>query len=371
MSVEHENELKKTRRRRLALILPGHNEELIIATTIRSAVAAGLSIKDIYVVDDDSSDNTRRLALRYLPTSHVLTVKRSGKARAVKQAIEKFAIVERYTWVHVADADSVFCPDYFRIYQRHLNANEHVAAVGFVQSMRGNWIATYRSFSYTYGQHIFRRLQSWLGIISVLPGPVTCFRTDIIKRFDFDSESLTEDFDLTLQIHRKKLGRIRFIPEAINYTQDPRTLKDFCAQTLRWQRGFFQGVRKYRIGLRPYPIDVGIGYQIGESVYYMVLLLVIMPLLFVTTHSWTASGGILLADFVAIIVLAAFSAVVARRPVIFLSLSYFYVLRAIELFIFIQAFVEVIILRRHRTTATGWKTEGRRFELNIEDMKSL
>lgn len=367
----HEEKLRNPKRRRLALILPGHNEELIIATTIRSAVAAGLSIKDIYVVDDASSDATRRIALRYLPTSHVLTVERSGKARAVKQAIEKFAITRRYVWVHIADADSVFCPNYFRIYQKHLDAKEHVAAVGFVQSMRGNWIATYRSFSYTYGQHIFRRLQSWLGVISVLPGPVTCFQTDIIEKFDFDSQSLTEDFDLTLQIHRKKLGHIRFIPEAVNYTQDPRTLKDFCLQTLRWQRGFFQGVRKYRIGLRLHPIDMGIGYQVGESVYYMLLLLVITPLLFITTHSWAASGGVLLADFSAIVVLAAFSAIVARRPIIMVSLTYFYVLRAIELFIFIEAFVEVIILRRHRTTITGWKTEGRRFELNMEDMKSL
>jgi len=176
---------KHAKRRHLALLLPGHNEELIIATTIRSAVVAGLDITDIYVVDDDSNDATRSIALNMLPKKNVLTVPRSGKAGAVSQAIEHFGIVEKYIWVHVADADSVFCADYFRIYDKQLNENEWSAAVGFVQSMRGNWIATYRSFSYTYGQHIFRRLQSWAGVISVLPGPVTCFKTDIIKELDF------------------------------------------------------------------------------------------------------------------------------------------------------------------------------------------
>jgi poly-beta-1,6-N-acetyl-D-glucosamine synthase len=371
MDVEHERRPKKMRKRRLALVLPGHNEELIITTTIQSAIAAGLSIKDIYVVDDCSSDQTRALALKQLPLSHVLTVPRSGKARAVIQAIRRFNIVDRYEWVHIADADSVFCPDYFRIYKRHLNAKKYAAAVGFVQSMRGNWIATYRSFSYTYGQHIFRRLQAWLGVISVLPGPVTCFRTDIIRDLDFAAESLTEDFDLTLQIHRKKLGRIRFIPEAVNFTQDPRTIKDFYNQTLRWQRGFFQGVRKYHIGLRPHWIDVGVGYQMGESVYYLLQLFILAPLLIITTKSWLISGSILLADYAAIVVLAIFSAITTRRPAILLSLIYFYALRFLELFVFIQAFVEVIILRRHKVVTRGWETEGRRFELNTNDIKAL
>lgn len=371
MSVSNENKLKKARRRRLALLIPGHNEELIIETTIRSAIAGGLQSTDIYVVDDDSSDRTREIALGQLPANQVLTVQRSGKAGAVKQAIEEFGIVGRYTWVHIADADSVFCPDYFRIYKNHLNAKQHVAAVGFVQSMRGNWIATYRSFSYTYGQHIFRRLQSWAGVISVLPGPVTCFKTDIIKRLNFGNKSLTEDFDLTLQIHRGKLGRIKFIPDAVNFTQDPRTLKDFYIQTLRWQRGFFQGVQKYNIARQPHLIDISLGYQVSESVYYLLQLFIITPLLVVATKSWETSAAIVAADYMAVVVLAIFSATVARRPIILASLMYFYFLRAIELFIFMQAFIEVIILRRYRGDSMGWQTEGRRFALAIKDVKTV
>lgn len=362
---------KAIRRRRLALILPGHNEELILAATIQSAVAAGLKLEDIYVVDDNSSDRTRQIALESLPKQNVLTVPRSGKARAVMQAIEKFDIIKRYTWVHVADADSIFCPDYFRIYRKFLDAKKWSAAVGFVQSMRGNWIATYRSFSYTYGQHIFRRLQSWVGVIAVLPGPVTCFKTDILKDLDFAAESLTEDFDLTLQIHRKKLGRIRFIPEAINYTQDPRTLSDFINQTLRWQRGFFQGLRKYNIGLRPHMIDAGVGYQMIESVFYLFQIIFIFPLLLVASSSWSSVLMILGADYGAIVVLALFSAFAARRPVILASLPYFYILRFIELAVFIWAFIEVIVLRRFQTVQRGWQTEGRRYEIAPGDIRNM
>jgi len=363
--------VNRVRRRRLALLLPAHNEELIIETTIRSAVVAGLEKEDIYVVDDNSSDSTREIALRELPPGHVLSVARSGKALAVQQAFRHFEFEKKYCWMHVADADSIFSKDYFRTYFKYLNREDCSAAVGFVQSMGGNWLANYRSFSYTYGQHIFRRIQSWFGMIAVLPGPVTCFNTDIIKDLDFDTASLTEDFDLTLQLHRKKLGHIRFVPEAINYTQDPRTLRDFYGQTLRWQRGFFQGVRKYKIGRRPRKIDFGIGYQMIETVYYLFQLLVILPFLLFVAHRPEAAQALLIADFSIIVLLAIFSAIVARRPVILLTLSYFYLLRLFELLIFLQAFIEIIILRRFKTVQKGWDTEGRRYEISTSEIEGL
>lgn len=359
------------RRERLALLLPAHNEELILATTIQSAITAGMEIDDIYVVDDDSHDKTREIAIKAIGKQNVLSVPRSGKARAVKQAFDFFNLEPQYEWLHVADADSIFCSDYFRIYRTHLDGGQWCAAVGFVQSMGGNWLANYRSFSYTYGQHIFRRIQSWFGIIAVLPGPVTCFRTDIIKKLEFEVESLTEDFDLTMQIHRKHLGRIKFIPEAVNYTQDPRTLKDFYGQTLRWQRGFFQGVRKYRIATRPHFIDLGIGYQLSESVYYFLQFTLILPFLVMVTHSYAATLTLLIADYTAICFLALFSAAAVKRPIILTTLPYYYVLRLLELVIFLQAFVEIIIMRRHSTVPRGWSTEGRRYSVAINEIEAM
>src|SRR5688572_28880188 len=128
-----------TRKKKLALLLPGHNEELIIATTIQSAINAGQRKEDIYVVDDCSSDKTRKIAISLLGRKNVLTVGRSGKALAVQKAIAHFKIESRYVWLHIADADSIFSPDYFRVYTSKLDARKYAVALGFVQSMRGNW----------------------------------------------------------------------------------------------------------------------------------------------------------------------------------------------------------------------------------------
>jgi biofilm PGA synthesis N-glycosyltransferase PgaC len=358
-------------RRKLALLLPGHNEELIISTTIRSAVAAGQNKRDIFVVDDASTDATRRLAVELLGKQNVLSVHRSGKALAVKKAIKKFNIERQYQWLHVADADSIFSPDYFRIYRRKLDSSKYAVAVGFVQSLRGNWISTYRALTYTFSQHVNRRIQAKLGMISVFPGPITCFRTDILSKLDFEADSMTEDVDITLQVHRKKLGNIVFIPRAINYTQDPQTLKDFCKQTQRWQRGFFQGVRKYRIGLHGQRIDLSLGFQMLQTILFIVQLGILFPLIIFTTHNWMIIPVAIAADFVLNSAIAVGASVAAKRWMLLGALPYFYFLRWVEIGIYLSAFVEVIILGRFKQSVKGWATEGRRYKLDMAALQDV
>jgi cellulose synthase/poly-beta-1,6-N-acetylglucosamine synthase-like glycosyltransferase len=363
-AIEEIKAMANTPHKQLALLLPAHNEELILEATIRSAIAAGQPVEDIFVVDDGSTDDTRAIATRLLGKSHVISVKRSGKSLAVKKAIVKFKVVTNYVWLHIADADSVFSQDYFRHYRSKLDPKKYAVAVGFVQSLRGNWISTYRALTYTYSQQVTRRVQSHLGMISVFPGPITCFRTDIISKLDFNGISLTEDFDITLQVHRKKLGKILFIPQAVNFTQDPQTLKDFCKQNLRWQRGFFQGVKKYKIGLRAQRIDASLGYQMLQNILFLLQVFVLLPFVVVTTHNWLVIPVFIAADIVVNGIIALFASVAAKRWMLLGALPYFHFLRWIEIGIYLQAFVEVMVLGRFKDKVVGWSTEGRRYKLS-------
>jgi poly-beta-1,6-N-acetyl-D-glucosamine synthase len=362
---------KRDRRRRIALLLPSHNEELILATTIKSAVAAGQALKDIYIVDDASSDRTRQVAMSLLPAENVLSVSHSGKAMAVRKAVTYFQIEKRYTWLHIADADSVFGPKYFHYYRKGLDAKKYGVAIGFVQSLRGNAISKYRVMGYTYGQQVVRRVQHLFGMITVFPGPVTCFRTDLLKELDFSSESLTEDFDITLQFHRKKLGGVAYIPKAINYTQDPLTYKDFTKQTARWYRGFFQGIRKFKIGTRFERIDMSLLYQLMEAFAQIFQFLVLMPIAIALTGNWMIVPIMVLADFMVVVMTALFATAASKRVSILTALPAFYVLRWTEVSIFIWAFIEIYLLRRYRTKIIGWQVAGRRYQLNADALKDV
>ncbi len=301
-----------------------------------------------------------------LGSANVLNIEQGGKAIAVKKAIDTFQITSRYTWLHVADADSIFSPDYFRHYTRKLDPAKYAVAVGFVQSLRGNWISTYRALSYTYSQHVSRRIQSKLGMISVFPGPITCFRTDIIDKLEFGNQSLTEDFDITLQVHRKNLGRIVFIPRAINYTQDPQTLSDFIKQNFRWQRGFFQGVRKHRIGTQLHKIDLSIGFSMLQTVLFLLQLFVLAPLVVAVTGNWWIIPVFIAADIILNGFIALAASVIAKRWTLIGALPYFYFLRWIEISIHVIAFVEVMILHKYQETITGWSVASRRYKVSAE-----
>jgi len=357
-------------KKKIALLLPGHNEELIIKATIESAVAAGQSKRDIYVVDDASTDKTRKIAIDLLGKQNVLTVRRSGKALAVKKAIKKFNIERNYKWLHVADADSVFSPDYFRIYRKKLS-NEYVVAIGFVQSLRGNWISTYRAFSYTYGQHFYRRIQSALGMVSVFPGPVTSFRTDILSKLEINGNNVTEDFDITLQVHRKKLGKIIYIPKAINYTQDPQSYHDFCKQSMRWYRGFFQGIKEYHIGLHLQRIDVSIGFQLLQTAFFLVQVLILFPIILLQTHYFLTIPIAIAIDFILTSAITIASSVAIKRWTLLGVLPYFYFLRMSEIAMYFTAFTEIIILRKSSSAVKGWATEGRRYKLDKTALRDV
>jgi cellulose synthase/poly-beta-1,6-N-acetylglucosamine synthase-like glycosyltransferase len=348
----------------LALIIPGHNEELVIEQTIKSAIQAGLSATHIYVVDDNSSDQTAEIARKILGKNHVLTVSRSGKALAIKKAIKAFRIKSRYVWLHIADADSAFEDKYFIILKKELNPEKYVAAAGYVKSMYGGWISKYRAYEYTFGQEVMRRIQHMLGVIPVIPGPTSCFRTDILKHLDFETHNLTEDFDITIQIHRKKLGKIAFISNARTLTQDPKDYGDYVKQITRWYRGFWQGVSTYKIGLGWQRIDAYLGYQIFEMFAYYFNLLILLPLLLLGGRGALVIAQTFLLDVSIFFVMTLMACITHRRLDIIGAFPLFYLLRITNMVLYVKAFFEVIVLRRFRGASIGWSTANRRYKVS-------
>lgn len=348
------------RNHRIALVIPAHNEELVIEATIKSAIAAGQPKRHIYVVNDSSTDSTLALASRLLGPDHVVTVRRSGKAQAIKKAVRHFGLTKSYRWIHIADADGIFGPDYFLLFKSWLDPKRYVAATGHVQSLKGDWISRYRTYEYTLGLEIMRRYQAWFGIITVIPGATSCFRSDIFNQLEFNTHSLTEDFDLTLQIHRRRLGRIRYIPQAKTLTQDPKDYHDYTNQVQRWSRGFFQGLRRHRVGLHAQKIDAYLSYIVAETIFYLFQLLFIPVLLF-THPAYLAVAFVV--DIIIFLTLVTFAALVNRRWDILLPFPLYYILRFTNLYLFAKAFIEIMLLRRFKTIPVGWATEGRRYRL--------
>lgn len=354
-------EAKRTGRRQLALLIAGHNEELVIEQTLRSAIKAGMKAQDIYVVDDNSDDATSKIAKRVLGKNNVIKVDRSGKGLALTKGAKHFNLTKRYDWIHIADADGGFAAHYFDIFRNRLST-EYAAATGYVRSLPGSTVGQYRVYEYTIGMEIHRRFQAWTHTVSVIPGPTSCFRADVFEKVDFANKSLTEDFDVTLQIHRQKLGNIQFIPQAVAYTQDPKSLADYTKQITRWNRGVMQGIVRHRIGLKASRLDAYLSFQVMQNFLLLANYLLILPYLALTRQTAEVLALTFLLDAIALFGITTAIAMKAGRWDILSAFPQIYGYRFVSLYVFAKAFAEVVILGKHRASDGVWSTAGRRYK---------
>lgn len=363
-SIEYANRVRESIRnhnqekRKIGLIISAYNEELVLAHTIESAVNAGIPREDIYVVDDCSADLTAYIARSTIGTHNLLTVGRSGKGLALSTIAKNLELTKRYEWLHIADADGEYDEDYFTELYQHLNP-KYAAATGYIASLSGSFISNYRALEYTMGMDLIRRFQSLTGLITIIPGPTSVFRSDVFEQLDFKSPSLCEDYDVTLQIHRKKLGKIKFVDTAIARTQDPLTLRDYIRQVTRWNRGGMQLFLRYKLGRRLSKVDAYVGYQMLQNVLFTFMYLIVLPMVTIATMNPLILAMMFISDVAVVLAFTMFAMYRSGRYEIIESFPLSYILRWVQLIIFLQCFIEVFLLRKYRVSDGVWETVER------------
>jgi len=353
-SIKNRNQQK----RKICLIIAAYNEELVLEHTIESAVRAGVDRRDIYVVDDCSADMTAHIATHAVGKYNLLTVGRSGKGLALSKIATELKLTKRYEWIHIADADGEFDEHYFKELYENLDPR-YAAATGYIASLPGSYISNYRALEYTLGMDLVRRFQSLTDLITIIPGPTSIFRADVFESVDFRTKSLCEDYDVTLQIHRYNLGKIKFIDTAIARTQDPQNLKDYIRQVTRWNRGGMQLFVKYKLGRRLTKVDAYIGYQMLQNIFFTLMYLFVVPLITLATMNFAPLAITFLSDVLVVFAFSVFAMFRTKRYDILESFPLSYGLRWVQLGIFLRCFVEVFILRKYRVSNGTWETVAR------------
>ena len=251
--------------KRLCVLLPAKDERLGIGKTLRSIVKAGMLVQDIYVVDDGSSDGTGEIAHSF-GVNVVRNPKNIGKALAIRRGALAFDLVRSYDGICLMDADTEVCERYFQVVSEALRDPNVAAVCGRAKSIPHNWLTAYRCLAYWMSHTIYKCGQSNMGVITVTPGCASSFRAEVFSRLDWNTDTIVEDMDCTIQIHRKKLGRIVYEKQAVVSTQDPRTLRDYVKQIYRWDNGTWQVGQKYGMLTGVKKIDWEYKLLMGEGI---------------------------------------------------------------------------------------------------------
>ena len=332
---------------KLCVVIPAYNEGLLIGRCIQSLITAGIRPEDVYVVDDLSSDDTADVVASFAGVNLLRNHEKLGKLGGLRHAVERFNLSTRYDFLSLLDADSHVSDNYFyAVLSEFSREPENVLVCGAPQSERHNWLTAYRALEYAVTLKAYRAGQHTLGVITVAPGCASTYRTDILGKLDWTGGTLVEDMDLTVQIHRKQLGNIAYTADAIAYTQDPRTLREYIGQLTRWYSGTWQVMRLHRVPLGRQRIDAEFAMLLCEGAFYSVGFL-LLPLLVVL---WPAAMlRLFLFDQLLWLALAAVCSIALRRSDILAYVPLFIVVRAINCLVLVRTFWSEVIRKQRQT----------------------
>lgn len=289
----------------IAVIIPAHNEELVITDCIQ-ALKQSFKKRQIYVASDGSTDKTYIQA--WLEGVNVVGFSPGiGKAKAIARMINRFNLFKKYKFIFIVDADTKI-DKYFATRALRLFEDKEIKVVFGTARIYwpthfwprlGLYFVAYRERLNRMLQFFFMYGQTWkyTNVPYVIPGFATIYRSKILKQLEIDTPGLIiEDFNLAFQFHKKKLGKIGYSPLLVGWDQHPDNLVDYWKQVRRWNIGFFQTVKKN--GVWPSFFWLSLGLFMFEVTLHSIFLLFVPALILYWLAPWLFGSFSLYDSFV-------------------------------------------------------------------------
>ena len=224
---------------RFAVLIPAHDEELLIATVIQSIRAARYPRQriDVHVIADNCSDRTAAIVRELGEHVHERQDKTNpGKGQAIDWVLCRIDLAS-YDAVAFFDADNIVDPEFFAVMQRAL-ADGGRCLQGYYGIANPNETVMTRLLSVTYVMKnlLFNAGKTRLGLSVILMGTGMVFRSDVLARTGWQAMSIGEDLEQTFCLLEQG-ERIRFVPEALARAQEATSLSQGYAQRQRWASG--------------------------------------------------------------------------------------------------------------------------------------
>jgi biofilm PGA synthesis N-glycosyltransferase PgaC len=341
----------------VAVLIPAHNEEETLGLSL-DAVSELVPVRNVFVTSDGSTDRTVGIAREW--GCNVLDIQpNGGKARALRAAIEHFRFYDRYAAVLILDADSQPDPDYLEHALPLFDDPDIAAVAGHAlptwHSHRrpsvAMFIAAYRMRLYRVTQLLLRYGQTWKhsNVSFIVPGFASMYRCSVLSHIDIEAPGLIiEDFNMTFELHHKRLGKIAYTPRVRCTSHEPLCFGDYVKQVRRWHLGFWQTIRRHGfwpgffwLSLAAFVVEMLLQSLAFLTVPFVLTGLVLRPgepmmiwLPQLGLASLTVTDvalGVFLTDYL----ITALAAAIEKKPILMLYGLGFALLRWIDAFLFL------------------------------------
>jgi 1,2-diacylglycerol 3-beta-glucosyltransferase len=227
---------------RFAVVVPAHNEEALIESTMESCLAIEYPTDkyDIVVIADNCTDATAAIVRsRGIQCLERHDETKIGKGHALKFAFDQL-MTKDYDAFVVLDADCTIDPNCLEIFANEIAAGQWVLQANDCVS---NPDASVISYAVAVGNAIenqlYYRTKSALGLVVLLRGTGMVFSRYALARCPWGAFSLVEDKGYSISLYRAGL-RVKLLPNVAVRSPFPENIGQLKAQRLRWAGGSTQ-----------------------------------------------------------------------------------------------------------------------------------
>lgn len=243
----------------MTVLVPAHNEELVLAATLRSLREQTYPAEryEVVVVADNCTDATAEIARGFGVTvleRHDLRERGKGYALnwALGQLLRRpeapaaFVVVDADTWVH---------PEFLRTMGRQLAARSDARGFCALQGRYGvlneqeSWRTALMAGALALCNHVRPLGADRLGWSVGLKGNGMAFTRPVVEAVQWRGDSLTEDLDYGLDLLRTAGMSVGYVPEALVLAQMPVTASQAASQRERWEGGRYHSLRGRAVSL--------------------------------------------------------------------------------------------------------------------------
>jgi cellulose synthase/poly-beta-1,6-N-acetylglucosamine synthase-like glycosyltransferase len=235
-------------RQRFAILIPAHNEELLLPDLLSSLAAQQYpaNLWQVHVVVDNCTDRTALVAQAGGAEPHIRSDPANpGKGPALQWLFEGVCPPGvALDAVVILDADSVVSPNFLQVMSEHLERGEKVIQAYYaVRDPALSWNSGLRQAALSVLHFLRPQGRMTLGASVGLKGNGMVFAIDTLRNYDW-STSVTEDIELHMRLILNG-ERVTFAPDAQVLGEMPNTLQNSGSQHLRWESGKLEMARQY------------------------------------------------------------------------------------------------------------------------------
>ena len=277
---------------RFVILVPAHDEERLIGSTVASLMALDYppALRSVHVVADNCTDATATIARAHGAEVHERTAPdEPGKGPALRWLLARlWARDEPHDAVVIIDADTTASADFLRVMDAKLSAGASAVQAYYAVRDEGSSGAVGFRAAALAVRHYLRPLgRTELGGASGLYGNGMVFRADVLRARAFTNH-LTEDIEYQLELLLEGT-KVAFAPDARVEAEMPTTVAGSRTQHERWERGRIEMARRFVPRLLRRSITSG---PAGRFAYVDAAMDQLLPPFSLIAAATVASGGL-------------------------------------------------------------------------------